>query len=67
MPPSILCISLGSSSHDRCSCLPLPPSFQGLEDQLLATVVNKERPDLEELKTALIIQNTEVGVQGPSG
>ena len=31
----------------------------GLEDQLLALVVNKERPDLEETKTALIIQNNE--------
>lgn len=28
----------------------------GLEDQLLALVVNKERPDLEETKTQLIIQ-----------
>lgn len=38
---------------------PLEPSFtasQGLEDQLLALVVNKERPDLEETKTQLIIQ-----------
>lgn len=29
---------------------------KGLEDQLLALVVNKERPDLEETKTQLIIQ-----------
>lgn len=28
----------------------------GLEDQLLALVVNKERPDLEETKSQLIIQ-----------
>ncbi len=37
--------------------------MQGLEDQLLATVVNKERPDLEELKTQLIIQNTEFTIK----
>lgn len=43
----------------------------GLEDQLLALVVNKERPDLEETKTQLIIQNTEFTIKlkqvsGPS-
>ena len=37
--------------------------YQGLEDQLLATVVNKERPDLEELKTQLISQNTEFTIK----
>ncbi len=37
--------------------------FQGLEDQLLALVVNKERPDLEETKTQLIIQNTEFTIK----
>ena len=37
-------------------CRPPPPTLQGLEDQLLALVVNKERPDLEETKTQLIIQ-----------
>jgi dynein heavy chain len=40
-----------------------PPSSQGLEDQLLALVVNKERPDLEETKTQLIIQNTEFTIK----
>lgn len=40
-----------------CVCL------QGLEDQLLALVVNKERPDLEETKTQLIIQNTEFTIK----
>jgi len=35
----------------------------GLEDQLLALVVNKERPDLEETKTALIIQNNEFTIK----
>eukprot|EP00891_Asterochloris_glomerata_P001316 jgi/Astpho2/1316/Aster-06188 len=35
----------------------------GLEDQLLALVVNKERPDLEETKTHLIIQNTEFTIK----
>lgn len=36
---------------------------QGLEDQLLALVVNKERPELEETKTQLIIQNTEFTIK----
>eukprot|EP00877_Chromochloris_zofingiensis_P015255 jgi/Chrzof1/9984/Cz04g22250.t1 len=36
---------------------------KGLEDQLLALVVNKERPDLEETKTQLIIQNTEFTIK----
>ena len=31
---------------------------RGLEDQLLALVVNKERADLEEAKGALIVQNS---------
>lgn len=31
----------------------------GLEDQLLALVVNKERADLEEAKSQLIVQNSE--------
>lgn len=31
----------------------------GLEDQLLARVVNKERPDLERTKTQLIVQNND--------
>ncbi|GAB4813657.1 hypothetical protein N2152v2_000703 [Parachlorella kessleri] len=35
----------------------------GLEDQLLALVVNKERPDLEETKAQLIIQNTEFTIK----
>ncbi len=35
----------------------------GLEDQLLALVVNKERPDLEETKTQLIVQNTEFTIK----
>ena len=34
-----------------------------LEDQLLALVVNKERPDLEETKTQLIIQNTDFTIK----
>lgn len=34
-----------------------------MEDQLLALVVNKERPDLEETKTQLIIQNTEFTIK----
>lgn len=34
----------------------------GLEDQLLALVVNKERPDLEETKTQLIIQVSKVDI-----
>lgn len=38
-------------------------ALQGLEDQLLALVVNKERPDLEETKTQLIIQNTEFTIK----
>ena len=46
---------------------PPPPThdhlLQGLEDQLLALVVNKERPDLEETKTQLIIQNTEFTIK----
>lgn len=36
---------------------------QGLEDQLLALVVNRERPDLEETKTQLIIQRTEFTIR----
>jgi hypothetical protein len=40
-----------------------PPPPKGLEDQLLALVVNKERPDLEETKTQLIIQNTEFTIK----
>lgn len=36
---------------------------KGLEDQLLALVVNKERPDLEETKTQLIIQNNEFTIK----
>lgn len=36
---------------------------KGLEDQLLALVVNKERPDLEETKSQLIIQNTEFTIK----
>lgn len=35
----------------------------GLEDQLLALVVNKERPDLEETKTQLIIQGSEFTIK----
>jgi len=35
----------------------------GLEDQLLALVVNKERPDLEQKKTNLIIQNNQYTIQ----
>ena len=35
----------------------------GLEDQLLALVVNKERPDLEETKTELIVQNNEFTIK----
>ena len=35
----------------------------GLEDQLLALVVNKERPDLEETKTDLIVQNNEFTIK----
>ena len=35
----------------------------GLEDQLLALVVNKERPDLEETKTALIMQNNDFTIK----
>jgi hypothetical protein len=35
----------------------------GLEDQLLALVVDKERPDLEETKTQLIIQNSEFTIK----
>jgi len=35
----------------------------GLEDQLLALVVNKERPDLEETKTQLIVQNNEFTIK----
>lgn len=40
--------------------VPVQPT-QGLEDQLLALVVNKERPDLEETKTQLIIQVCALG------
>ncbi|CAD7704939.1 unnamed protein product [Ostreobium quekettii] len=35
----------------------------GLEDQLLALVVNKERPELEETKSQLIIQNNEFTIK----
>ena len=35
----------------------------GLEDQLLAKVVTKERPDLEEQKTVLIRQQNEFTVK----
>ena len=35
----------------------------GLEDQLLAKVVTKERPDLEEQKTVLIQQQNEFTVK----
>ena len=35
----------------------------GLEDQLLALVVNKERPDLEETKTSLIVSNNEYTIK----
>ena len=35
----------------------------GLEDQLLALVVNKERPDLEETKTNLIVSNNEYTIK----
>lgn len=35
----------------------------GLEDQLLALAVNKERPDLEATKTALVKQNTEFTIR----
>ena len=46
---------------------PHPAQPQGLEDQLLALVVNKERPDLEETKTQLIIQVGVVGLGYPGG
>ena len=36
---------------------------QGLEDQLLALVVNKEKPDLEEKKAELIQQNNEYTIK----
>ena len=32
----------------------------GLEDQLLGTLVSKERPDLQEMKNALVISNAEM-------
>lgn len=35
----------------------------GLEDQLLALIVSKERPDLEEAKSQLIIQNSEFTIK----
>ena len=35
----------------------------GLEDQLLALTVNKERPDLENTKTQLVNQNTEFTIR----
>ena len=35
----------------------------GLEDQLLALTVNKERPDLENTKTQLVSQNTEFTIR----
>lgn len=35
----------------------------GLEDQLLALTVNKERPDLEATKTELVRQNTEFTIR----
>jgi hypothetical protein len=52
-------LSLGSPLKASYTALQL----QGLEDQLLALVVNKERPDLEETKTQLIIQNTEFTIK----
>ena len=36
---------------------------KGLEDQLLALVVNKERPELEATKTQLIVQNNEFTIR----
>ncbi len=42
---------------------PTRTRMKGLEDQLLALVVNKERPELEETKTQLIIQNTEFTIK----
>jgi hypothetical protein len=33
---------------------------EGLEDQLLGLVVEKERPDLEEEKNALVISNADM-------
>lgn len=35
----------------------------GLEDQLLALTVNKERPDLEQTKIQLVLQNTEFTIR----
>lgn len=55
--------TLLSSIPGKCSCCILLCPDQGLEDQLLALVVNKERPDLEETKTQLIIQNTEFTIK----
>ncbi|GBF93145.1 dynein alpha flagellar outer arm [Raphidocelis subcapitata] len=47
----------------ECTLINFTVTEQGLEDQLLALVVNKERPDLEETKTQLIIQNTEFTIK----
>jgi len=62
--------------HTKLSNPHFPPEIQaettlinftvteaGLEDQLLALVVNKERPDLEETKTNLIVQNNEFTIK----
>lgn len=40
----------------ECTLINFMVTESGLEDQLLAKVVQKERPDLEEEKTFLIVQ-----------
>merc|ERR1712100_775256 len=47
----------------ECTLINFMVTEDGLEDQLLAKVVTKERPDLEEKKTVLIQQQNEFTVK----
>lgn len=57
-PPSALFTLPRLSPSPDLASLPLPPRppLQGLEDQLLALVVNHERPDLQEQAAQLVSQ-----------
>ena len=45
--------------YAACTVIDFTLTRKGLEDQLLVTVVEKERPDLSEQKAALIVQSAE--------
>ena len=47
----------------ECTLINFMVTESGLEDQLLAKVVLKERPDLEEEKTFLIVQQNEFKIK----